>query len=69
MPVFRPELIRRRREALRISRERLAVDLDRSSVSVFRWETGRAVPSADQVGRIAERLDCCVDDFYSEVEK
>lgn len=68
MPAFRPELLRRRREDLRMSRERLAVDLDRCAVSIFRWETGRAVPSADQVGRIADRLDCGVNDFYADGE-
>jgi transcriptional regulator with XRE-family HTH domain len=61
---FSPTNVRVAREALGLSRERLARRLDISSASVFKYETGVIAPSARILGRLADELDVTVDSLF-----
>lgn len=60
-----PEL-RRRRERAGMSRDQLGVAIDRCSYSVWRYEAGRASPSADVLPRLAFAVGCRVEDLFVE---
>ena len=51
-----------RREA-GISRTALAAAICRSSHSIYLWERGTVTPRADALGRLADALQCSVDDL------
>ena len=48
--------MRRRRDALGISREKLGRQIDVSSGTVYHWETGVRTPTLEHVDRIAAAL-------------
>jgi DNA-binding XRE family transcriptional regulator len=60
--------LRQKRTAAGIKPERLALTIDRSVYSVHEYERGRANPSADVLGALADALNCPVDDFYAADE-
>lgn len=52
------------REAAGLRRERVAVALDRSFSSVIKWERDENVPTARDIGHIAEVLGCNIDALF-----
>jgi ribosome-binding protein aMBF1 (putative translation factor) len=64
---FSGQRLRALRVAAGVSREQLAVLVDRSYGVEVRWEVGTAVPDANDIGRIAHVLGVAVEEFYDEV--
>lgn len=60
--------LRQQRVAAGVKPERLAFTIDRSVWSVHEYERGRANPSADVLGALADALGCPVDAFFAERE-
>lgn len=60
--------IRQHREGLKLSQERLAelLGIDRSAVA--KWETGKAMPTADKLPELARILGCTIDDLFKSVK-
>jgi transcriptional regulator with XRE-family HTH domain len=58
--------LRSLREAANLRREALAVAVDRSFSSVVKWERDENVPTARDLGCIAEALGCGVEEFYAD---
>jgi transcriptional regulator with XRE-family HTH domain len=58
--------LRSLREAANLKREALAVATSRSFSSVVKWERDENIPSANDIGRIAEALGCGVEEFYAD---
>lgn len=58
------EGLRPRRIALGLTQQQLAeaVNLERSNVA--NWETGRSMPSAALLPKLAEILSCSIDELY-----
>ena len=56
--------IKERREALGLTRVQVADSLDVTKVAVRKWETGRAMPSADKLPALADLLNCSIDALY-----
>lgn len=56
--------IREMRQAAGLTQQAVAaaLDVDRSTVSY--WETGGAMPRADQLPRLADLLGCSIDALY-----
>ena len=61
---FAPARLRERRSSLGIPPERLALDLERTAQTVSLWERGRVSPSAQQIAKLADLLQCEPGDFY-----
>lgn len=61
--------IRQRREELKLSQEQLAeiLGIDRSAVA--KWETGKAMPTADKLPELARILGCTIDDLFKTEER
>lgn len=51
-----------------ISRETLAASADMSAVAIWRYETGRRSPTADQLEKLAVALDVEVADFFPKAQ-
>lgn len=49
---FKPEVLAAKRESLGITQKDMAALLDASTLSVWKWETGKATPRAAQLERI-----------------
>jgi transcriptional regulator with XRE-family HTH domain len=58
--------LRQQRIAASLKPEQLALAIDRSVYAVHEYERGRANPSADVLGALADTLDCPVDAFYTD---
>ena len=56
------------RKAKKISQEKLADKLNISQQSVAKWETGQSLPRAELLPKIAELLECTVDELLREEE-
>jgi DNA-binding transcriptional regulator YiaG len=56
------------REALGVSRNRLAPWVGCTVMSIYNWETGRKVPSAQYLDALAANLRVKVDEFYDVQE-
>lgn len=58
------EGLRLRRLALKLTQQQLAdlLGLERSNVAA--WETGRGLPSAALLPKLAEVLHCSIDELY-----
>jgi transcriptional regulator with XRE-family HTH domain len=63
---FSGQRLRELRTAAEMRREALAVAVDRSFSSVVKWERDENVPTANDIGRIAEALGVGVEEFYAE---
>jgi transcriptional regulator with XRE-family HTH domain len=63
---FSGRRLRQLREATGIRREGLAVAVDRSFSSVVKWERDENVPTAIDIGRIAEVLGCGVEELFAD---
>lgn len=60
------------RETLGMSREQMAVELSIAATTVYRWETGRAVPSltipqVKSLNKILKRINMTVDDLPDDL--
>lgn len=55
---------RQLREASGYTRERLAVDINKSFATVIAYETGRAMPPSSVLGHVADALGVSPDDFF-----
>lgn len=54
-----------RRNRLAITQKELAaiIEVDRSTIA--KWETGKALPRAELLPRLAKALNCSIDDLFS----
>lgn len=59
--------IRERRDALKITRLRLALAVDISERTLARYEAGEGQPPLDVAARIAVELGCTVDDLLGSL--
>jgi len=64
---FSGRRLRALRVAAGVSREQLAVLVDRSYGVEVRWERGFAVPNANDIGLIAHALGVDVGELYDDV--
>jgi ribosome-binding protein aMBF1 (putative translation factor) len=64
---FSPSKLRKQREVAGLSREALAVAIDRSWQSVYQYERGRVLPSTEALLRLASALGCELDELCEEV--
>lgn len=62
------EQIEKRRKALHMTQEDLALAASVTRVSIARYESGERIPSVDIAARIAQALGCTVDDLISTQE-
>lgn len=53
------------REKLNMTQETLANKLNVDKSAVTKWETGVAVPKANKLPKIAEVLECTIDELFS----
>jgi DNA-binding XRE family transcriptional regulator len=47
------------------TREQLAAASRSSWWSVYAWESGKSAPNADHLARIADALNCRIDDLFT----
>ncbi len=61
--------IKEQRELAGITQNGLAKALcvDRSAIA--KWETGKALPRADKIPKIAEILNCSTDDLFADEKR
>jgi transcriptional regulator with XRE-family HTH domain len=62
---FQPYRLTELRTRAGKSREQLAAASRSSWWSVYAWESGKSAPSADNLARIADALDCRIDDLFA----
>lgn len=60
--------LRAAREAIGISRDRLAPFIGCTTLSLYNWETGKRTPSARHLDALAVQLRQTVDYFYDVSE-
>lgn len=63
---FSPLRLIEERERVGKSRQDLADATRRSWWSVYGWERGSAAPPANTLARIADALECRIDDLFVE---
>ena len=56
--------IKERREALGLPQAQLADRMGVTTTAVRKWETGRALTSADKLPALADLLNCSIDALY-----
>ena len=56
------------REKARLSQEKLAEIIGVTQGAVHQWEKGLTAPSTGKLKKLAEALDCTVDDLLDERE-
>jgi transcriptional regulator with XRE-family HTH domain len=61
--------LRERREALGLTRDKLAGQADISAVHVWRLEKDKSLPTLAVAQRIARVLDCFPEDIWPELEE
>ena len=66
MQSFSPGKIAQKRKSLNKTQQDLAKETGLSSTAIYYIEKGRRVPSADNLGRIANALECNVDYFFED---
>ena len=64
MQSFSPVQLRAKRDEAGYSRPLLAQKVMLAASTVKDYETGRRIPSAAALGRLATALNCAVGDFY-----
>lgn len=58
--------IRARRKAAGLTIEALSLRMGVTRQTVFNWESGARLPSADKLPEIAAALGCSIDDLYRD---
>lgn len=58
--------IKERRELTGITQNGLAEALGVDRSAIAKWETGKALPRADKIPKIAEILNCSTDDLFKD---
>jgi transcriptional regulator with XRE-family HTH domain len=58
--------IREHRENARLSRKALGLKIGYAPLTIFRWETGKRIPPADVIPKIAEACGVTIEDLYKE---
>jgi transcriptional regulator with XRE-family HTH domain len=66
---FSPQRLRDARRAANLRPEQLALAVERSVFSIHGYEAGRAQPPVTVLARIAEALNCPVDDFLVDASQ
>jgi transcriptional regulator with XRE-family HTH domain len=66
MHQYAPHRVRELRLAAGLRRERVAVEFDRSAEAIRAWEDGRGSPSARQLAKLADLLQCQPGEFFAE---
>ena len=56
--------IKKLRESLKLTQEDLAKKLHIGRTTVSMWESGDAMPRADQLPELAKVLNCSIEDLY-----
>lgn len=51
------------RKAAKLSQRQLAAIVGCTQNNIFRWETGAVEPGAQKLYRLAQALDCTIDDL------
>ena len=63
------EKLRMMREQLRLSREKMAEDLDISDTAIYRWESGQQMPSIPMIVKLSRFLGMPIDELlYAELK-
>ena len=55
------EIIKENRKLKNLSQEELAKELHISRQSISKWETGKSLPTTDQLILLSEIFDCSLD--------
>ena len=58
--------IRARRKAAGLTIEALSLRMGVTRQTVFNWESGARLPSADKLPEIAAALGCTIDDLFKD---
>ncbi len=61
--------IRELRESLNLTQDYLAKRLKVGRTAVAMWESNKSFPRADLLPKIAEILNCSIDDLYNNERK
>jgi transcriptional regulator with XRE-family HTH domain len=56
--------IREHRENARLSRRELSNQIGYAPITIFRWETGKRIPPADVIPKIAEACGVSIEEIY-----
>ncbi len=64
--IFSGERLRERRKQLKLSRDVLAFAVGRTVDSIGNYERGFTTPSAEVLVRLAEHLECDLDDLFED---
>jgi transcriptional regulator with XRE-family HTH domain len=56
--------IREYREKARLSRKKLSSQIGYAPITIFRWETGKRIPPADVIPKIAEACGVSIEEIY-----
>lgn len=65
---FSGDKLKKARQALKISRNRLAPWVGCTVMSLYNWETGKRTPSAQYLDALAQQLRVKVDYFFDVTE-
>ena len=57
------------RTARGITQEQLAVKIDVDRSTIAKWETGKALPRAELLPKLARALNCSIDNLLSVCEE
>lgn len=55
--------IKKKRKALGLTQEMLATKLNVSQATVAMWENGKTKPTIDKLKKLAQLLECSVDEL------
>lgn len=56
------------RDSQKLTQKQLADAMGVSQVSVWQWENGKSLPSADKLPKLAGILHCKIEDLYDRKE-
>ena len=58
------DALKRLRKAKEMTQETLATKLNVDTSTVAKWETGKSFPRGELIPKIAEILECTIDDIF-----
>jgi putative transcriptional regulator len=53
----------------KFNRQYIMKELEVSANTLSNWSTGKSIPSLDKAFKLAELLNCKVDDLYEKIEE
>lgn len=60
-------MIRSKRKLIGLTQKQLAEKLKVNQTAISQWERKRVMPRADKLPKIAEALECNINDLFEEI--